>query len=81
MVQVLQTLMDGYADRPAMALGASEVANDPANGRFERHLGPDLETITYGDLWSGVKAIAAVWSGDEAPVSVGDFVARSEWWI
>jgi fatty acid CoA ligase FadD9 len=54
---------------------ASEVANDPATGRFERHLRPDLETVTYGDLWSDVRAIAAVWSGDEVAVSVGDFVA------
>ena len=75
LVQVLETLMDGYAERPAMGMRATELVNDPATGRFDRHLRPDLETITYGDLWSDVKAIAAAWSGDEVPVGVGDFVA------
>jgi fatty acid CoA ligase FadD9 len=76
LLQLLQTLMDGYADRPALGMRASEVAPDPATGRVERRLLPAFETTTYGELWSDVKAVAAVWSSDdEAPVGAGDFVA------
>ena len=68
--------MDGYADRPALGMRASQVAADPATGRVERRLLPAFETTTYGELWSDVKAVAAVWSSDdEAPVGAGDFVA------
>jgi fatty acid CoA ligase FadD9 len=34
-----------------------------------------FETTSYGELWSEVKAVAAVWSSDEVPVGAGDVVA------
>jgi len=33
LVQVLQTLMAGYADRPTLGMRAGEAAADPATGR------------------------------------------------
>jgi fatty acid CoA ligase FadD9 len=73
--EVLETLMEGYADRPALGRRSTSVARDPATGRAEQRLLPAFETVTYGEVWSNVKAIAAAWSGDEVPVRPGDFVA------
>jgi hypothetical protein len=67
-VQVLQTLMDGYADRPPLGMRAGEVAADPATGRVVWRLLPVFETTSYGELCAEVKAVAAVWSSDEVPV-------------
>jgi fatty acid CoA ligase FadD9 len=49
LVQVLQTLFEGYADRPALGNRASTVATDPATGHAERALLPAFATTTYGD--------------------------------
>jgi fatty acid CoA ligase FadD9 len=73
--EVLATLMEGYADRPALGRRSTSVARDPATGRAEQRLLPAFETVTYGEVWSNVKAIAAAWSGDEVPVRSGEFVA------
>ncbi|ADG99338.1 thioester reductase domain protein [Segniliparus rotundus DSM 44985] len=53
----LDTLMRGYADRPALA----------------HRVGDGYATISYGELWSRVGAIAAAWSADG--LEPGDFVA------
>jgi fatty acid CoA ligase FadD9 len=57
--QILQTLVEGYADRPALGQRAREVVLDPATGRTTTRLLPGLETISYGDLWTRVRAVAA----------------------
>src|ERR1700722_20479820 len=71
----LAALMEGYADRPEVGRRSTSVAHDPATGRAEQRLLPAFETVTYGEVWSNVKAIAAAWSGDEVPVRSGEFVA------
>ncbi len=74
--QVLETLLEGYADRPALGWRARASSTDPTTGRTTSHLLPRFDTITYHDLWANVRAIAAAWADDaENPVVPGDFVA------
>lgn len=72
---VLETLVRGYADRPALARRATEVVTDPETGRRRRRLLADVETTTYGALWQDVAAVAAAWSNDPQPLREGEFVA------
>src|ERR1700684_4382599 len=74
--EVIETLVEGYADRPALGQRARELVLDPATGRTATRLLPHFQTISYGDLWTRVRAVAAAWRRDEtSPVSPGDFVA------
>jgi fatty acid CoA ligase FadD9 len=74
--QVLETLVEGYADRPALGWRARALKTDPATGRTTAQLLPRFDTITYRDLWANVRAIAAAWRRDAVnPVAAGDFVA------
>lgn len=74
--QVLETLVEGYADRPALGWRARALKTDPATGRTTAQLLPRFDTITYRDLWANVRAIAAAWRRDAVnPVAPGDFVA------
>lgn len=73
---LLQTLVEGYADRPALGQRARELVLDAATGRTTTRLLPSFETISYGDLWTRVRAVSAAWRHDEtSPVKPGDFVA------
>jgi fatty acid CoA ligase FadD9 len=51
------------------------VVRDPVTGRSEQRLLPAFDTITYGELWSNVTAMAAAWTGDDQTVHPGNFVA------
>ncbi|HVR00468.1 MAG TPA: carboxylic acid reductase [Mycobacterium sp.] len=74
--EVLETLVEGYQDRPALGQRARELVLDPATGRTTTRPLPDFETISYGELWAQVRAVAAAWRRDEtSPVNPGDFVA------
>src|ERR1700761_7542439 len=74
--EVIETLVEGYADRPALGQRARELVLDPATGRTTTRLLPSFETISYGDVWTRVRALAAAWRRDEtSPVNPGDFVA------
>ncbi|MBZ4535746.1 carboxylic acid reductase [Mycobacterium avium] len=76
LAEILQTLIEGYSDRPALGQRSHEVVPDPAAGRTTTRLLPGFDTISYGDLWTRVRAVAAAWRRDEAyPVSPGQFVA------
>jgi fatty acid CoA ligase FadD9 len=76
LAEVLQTFVDGYADRPALGLRARELVTDSALGRTSARLLPRFETISYRDLWARVSAIASAWRQDPLePVTPGDFVA------
>ncbi len=75
LAEVLRTFMEGYWERPALGTRATSVVRDPVTGRAELRLLPRFDTITYGELWSNVTAIAAAWAGDSDPVRPGDFVA------
>ncbi|WP_433192302.1 carboxylic acid reductase [Nocardia sp. CA-107356] len=73
--QIAELVMTGYADRPAFGHRVSEPTADEA-GRRTRRLLPEFATITYGELWAQVGAIAADWHHDpENPLRAGDFVA------
>src|ERR1700761_3737795 len=74
--QILETFVEGYADRPALGWRARSLTTDPATGRNRAQLLSQFDTITYRDLWANVRAIATAWRRDEAnPVAPGDFVA------
>jgi len=73
---LLQTLVEGYADRPALGQRARELTMDPATGRTSAHLLPRFATMSYRDLWASVSAVASAWQHDPIhPLNPGDFVA------
>jgi fatty acid CoA ligase FadD9 len=74
--QILETFVNGYADRPALGWRARSLATDPTTGRTTSRLLPQFDTISYRDLWANVRAIATAWRNDAAnPVAPGEFVA------
>ncbi|MBV9089444.1 MAG: carboxylic acid reductase [Mycobacteriaceae bacterium] len=73
--QIVETVMRGYADRPALGQRAHELVTDRVTGRTSLRLLPEFETITYRDLWDRVGAVATEWNNNlQCPVSAGDFV-------
>ncbi|MGF6885636.1 fatty acid CoA ligase FadD9 [Nocardia sp. GAS34] len=70
--QLVQTVMDGYADRPALGQRAVQFVTDPATGRTAAQLLARFETITYAELWDRAGAIAAAWTNES--VRPGDRV-------
>lgn len=73
--QIAETVLEGYADRPALGQRVAELTTDDS-GRRSRRLRPEFETITYRELSARVAAIAAAWRHDtENPLHAGDFVA------
>ncbi|WP_433556101.1 carboxylic acid reductase [Pseudonocardia xinjiangensis] len=76
LLEILTTVMDSYADRPALAERARELRTDPATGRSMLTLLPRFDTVSYGELWERAGAIAAEWHHDPLePVRAGEFVA------
>ncbi|MFE7528580.1 carboxylic acid reductase [Kitasatospora sp. NPDC057542] len=68
-------VMDAYADRPALGERAREPSTDPATSRTSLHLLPRFDTISYGELWARVGAVASEWYHDERhPLRPGEFV-------
>src|ERR1700761_5336057 len=55
--QIVRTVFDGYADRPALGARAVEFVTDPDTGRTTAALLPRFETITYGALSQRVQAV------------------------
>ena len=55
----MQTVIDGYADRPALGQRAVAVRHRPATGRTSAELLPRFDTITYRELSDRVNAVAA----------------------
>ena len=70
--QLVQTVMDGYADRPALGQRAVQLVKDPDTGRTTAELLPRFETITYREMWQRAGAIASAWANK--PVRPGDRV-------
>ncbi|MCX2710765.1 carboxylic acid reductase [Mycolicibacterium sp. J2] len=64
LVQIVSTVMHGYADRPALGQRPVEFINDPETGRTARRLQSRFETITYGQLWDRGGAVAAALADD-----------------
>jgi fatty acid CoA ligase FadD9 len=73
--QIIRTVTEGYADRPALGQRAVQVVQDPATGRTSLELLPGFDTITYREFSDRVDAVAAALSSDPvAPVRPGDRV-------
>lgn len=70
--EIVRSVMEGYAERPALGRRAVRFVEDPATGRTSAELMPRFETITYRQLADRVDAVAAAWAGD--PVEPGDRV-------
>src|SRR6476646_386688 len=73
--QIVRTVMEGYAERPALAQRAIKFVNDPQTGRTSVDLLPRFETTSYRQLWDRVGAVAtALASGPSPSVRPGDRV-------
>ncbi len=70
--QVVRAVLEGYADRPALAQRAYELVGDPETGRTSAQLQPWFDTVTYGELGRRVDALAGALP--EAGVAPGDRV-------
>ncbi|MFE7801563.1 carboxylic acid reductase [Nocardia sp. NPDC057440] len=76
LAQLVAAITRAYADRPALGQRAIELTVDAATGRRSLRLLPAFETISYGELWARVTAVASAWHHDsEQPLCTGDFVA------
>lgn len=73
LAEVVKTVFDGYADRPALGQRVVRFIEDPRTHRRTAELEPRFETITYRDVWNRVRAVAAAWSDNG--VRPGDRVA------
>lgn len=69
---IVRTVLTGYADRPALGARAVAFVTDET-GRTVAELQPRFETITHGQLWERVRALADAWRAN--PVNPGDRVA------
>ena len=72
LADAIRTVMTGYADRPALGQRAVEFVKD-ASGRTVAEYQPRFDTITYGETWNRVRALADSLAGN--PVHPGDRVA------
>ncbi|MBU3064443.1 carboxylic acid reductase [Nocardia sp. NEAU-G5] len=72
LTDVIRTVLNGYADRPALGQRAVEFVTG-ANGRTVAELQPRFDTLTYRETWSRVRALADALAGN--PVQPGDRVA------
>lgn len=70
--QIIQTVLEGYADRPALGQRAMEFITDPKTGRTTLELLPRFETITYREL--GDRAATLARALTNKPVQAGDRV-------
>ena len=70
--QLVQTVMDGYANRPALGQRAVQLVKDSDTGRTTAELLPRFETITYREMWQRAGAIASAWTNK--PIRPGDHV-------
>jgi fatty acid CoA ligase FadD9 len=71
--EIIKTVFDGYADRPALGQRVVRLVEDPQTHRTTAELVPEFETITYRELWGRVQAVAGAWS--DGAVQAGDRVA------
>jgi fatty acid CoA ligase FadD9 len=62
--EMVRTVVEGYADRPALAQRDVRFVTDSETGRTSLELLPRFETISYRELWDRVVAVASALSGD-----------------
>ncbi|MET0897933.1 MAG: AMP-binding protein, partial [Mycobacterium sp.] len=71
--KIIDTVLTGYADRPALAQRAVSIDVDPATGRRTAQLLPHFDTLTYSELRDRADAVTNAWLHDG--VAAGDRVA------
>src|SRR4029079_7824245 len=71
--ELVATVFDGYADRPALGARAVMLTTDAGTGRTTAELLPHFDTVTYRELAGRVQAITNALADD--PVRPGDRVA------
>lgn len=75
LAQVVQIVMEGYANRPALGQRTRELITDPVSGRKTLRLLPGFDTITYRELWGRSCTIASEWyHHGQYPFKAGDFL-------
>ncbi|GAB3030645.1 carboxylic acid reductase [Mycobacterium bourgelatii] len=67
LVEIIDTVMRGYADRPALGQRAVQLVTDPETGRTSAHLLTHFDTITYGELWERTEALSNALSATVRP--------------
>jgi fatty acid CoA ligase FadD9 len=72
--QIVQTALEGYADRPALGQRAVEFVKDPKNRRTSLKVLPYFETITYRELSDRVDALTRALTNES--VQAGDRVCE-----
>lgn len=75
LLDIVEAVMLGYADRPALGERMRERITDPTTGRTTLRLVPRFETVTFADLWARAGAIAAEWyRNPRSPLRPGERV-------
>ncbi|BBZ66901.1 oxidoreductase [Mycolicibacterium insubricum] len=69
---IVNTVLTGYGDRPAVGERARRVVTDPATGRSTTTPAPHFDTLTYRELHDRVRAVTDALADTVAP---GDRVA------
>ena len=74
--QLMQAVMEAYAERPAVGRRAHRIVTDAASGRRSQQLLERFDTLTYRELWAEVRGLASLWQhDDDLRVRAGDLVA------
>ncbi|MUL47336.1 carboxylic acid reductase [Mycobacterium sp. CBMA293] len=71
---MMRTVMEAYADRPALGQRAVEYVTDAA-GRTTARLLPRYDTVTFGEVWQQIQAIDNDLLGGPDAIAPGDRVA------
>lgn len=76
LAQVMASVMERHADRPAIGERVKEYARDAETGRVAIRLLPRYETTSYRELWDRVRAVASDWHHHpDRPLNAGERVA------
>lgn len=59
--KVIDTFLDGYAERPALGERAYEIQTNETTREKVRQYLPDFDTVTYRELQERIKAVAMAW--------------------
>lgn len=72
--EIVRRALAAYADRPALGERARQYVS--VDGHVTQQLLPRFDTVSYGELWSRLSAVASDWyHHPQHPLREGDFVA------